>query len=66
MNIKKPSRFTALKTKVKAWFNSPWTRHIVSGLVIVSLNNVLNGHLPAPIAAEISKAAGAIIEGQQQ
>lgn len=66
MNIKKPSSFTKFKTKVKTWFSSPWTRHIVSGLVVVSLNNVLNGYLPSPIAAEISKAAGAIIQGQQQ
>lgn len=65
MNIKKPSRVTAFKTKVKNWFNRPLIRHIVSGLVIVSLNNVLNGHLPAPIAAEISQAAGALVKGQQ-
>lgn len=65
MNVKKSSRFTNFKAKVKNWFNKPLIRHIASGLVIVSLNNVLNGYLPAQIAAEISKAAGAIIEGQQ-
>ncbi len=66
MNIKKPSRFNRLKNKVSDWFDSRLTRHVVSGLVVIALNQVLIAqHVPAPMAAEISQAAGALIKGQQ-
>lgn len=68
MNIKKQStgRFSRLKNKISNWFDSRLTRHVVSGLVVIALNQVLIAqHVPAPMAAEISQAAGALIKGQQ-
>ncbi len=66
MNIKKPSRFNRLKNKVSDWFESRLTRHVVSGLVVLALNQVLlSQHVPPPIATEISQAAGALVKGQQ-
>lgn len=63
----KSTRLSRLGTTIKKWFSTPLMRHIASGLVIVSLNNVLNHYpIPAPIAAQISNAAGALIEGKQQ
>lgn len=47
----------------KRWFNKPGFRHFLQTVVSVALSIGLAHYIPAPAAAEIGTAAGAIVGG---
>lgn len=54
----------SLKTKVKNWFNRPVIRHVVSGLIVLALQNVLiNQNVDPQTASQASALIGKAIGG---
>lgn len=53
------------KSKLSRWFSRPLTRHVMAGLVVLGLQNLLiSQHIPPNVAVPISTAVGKLIEGQ--
>lgn len=55
-----------IKTTFKKWFSRALTRHVVAGVVIIGLQNVLiNQNVDPQTAKDISELAGQLIKGEQ-
>ncbi len=54
----------SLKTKIKNWFSRPIMRHVVSGLIVLTLQNVLiNQNIDPQTASQAAALLGKAIGG---